>query len=178
MKIVKKVLLGLGILLAIPLIIALFVKGDYALEREVTINKPKQDVFNYIKYLKNQNQYSTWNTMDPGMQQTYRGTDGAPGFVSAWTSKKLGRGEQEIIKITEGERIDTELRFLGLFGSTSPAYMITEAVSDTQTRVKWGMSGHMVYPMNFMGLFFSMDDMIGTEYAKSLNTLKGILEKQ
>ena len=51
--------------------------------------------------------------MDPDMKKTYRGTDGTVGFVSAWDSEKddVGKGEQEIIKITDGERIDYELRF-------------------------------------------------------------------
>lgn len=178
MKILKKVLIALGILIAIPLLVALFMSKDYALEREVTINKPKQVVFDYVKYLKNQNNYSTWNRMDPDMKQSYRGTDGAPGFVSAWESKMVGDGEQEIKKITEGERVDTELRFKGMFAAISPAYMTTEAVSDSVTKVKWGMEGHMAYPMNFMQVFMSMEDMIGTEYEKSLLTLKGILEKQ
>lgn len=40
------------------------------------------------------------------------------------------------------------------------------------------MSGHMHYPMNFMQVFMSMDEMIGTEYQKSLITLKGILESK
>lgn len=178
MKILKKVLIALGILIAIPLVFALFISKDYALEREITINKPKQVVFDYVKYLKNQNNYSTWNTMDPNMKQTYRGTDGTVGFVAAWESKKMGDGEQEIKKITEGERVDTELRFKGMFASVSPAYMSTEAVSDSVTKVKWAMNGHMAYPMNFMQAFMSMEDMIGTEYEKSLLTLKGILEKQ
>jgi hypothetical protein len=49
MKIVKKILIVLAIIIAIPLIIALFVKKDYAVQREVTIDKPKQEVFDYIK---------------------------------------------------------------------------------------------------------------------------------
>lgn len=178
MKILKTVLIVLAILIAIPLVIALFVKKDYALEREITINKPKQEVFDYVKYLKNQNNYSTWNMMDPNMTHAYQGNDGTVGFISAWESKDMGNGEQEIKTITEGERIDTELRFKGAFASTSPVYMTTEAVSDTQTKVKWGMNGHMAYPMNFMQVFMSMDKMIGDEYAKSLANLKGILEKQ
>lgn len=178
MKILKKILIVLAVIIAIPLILALFVKKDYSLVREIAINKPKQEVFDYVKYLKNQNNYSTWNMMDPNMTHAYRGEDGTVGFVSAWESKKLGNGEQEIKKITEGERIDTELRFLGMFSSVSPAYMTTEAVSETQTKVKWGMNGHMAYPMNFMQLFMSMDDMIGAEYQKSLENLKRILENQ
>jgi hypothetical protein len=178
MKVLKKILLGLGILLAIPLIVALFMKKDYAIEREITINKSKQEVFDYIKLLKNQNNYSTWNTMDPAMKQTYTGTDGTVGFISAWESEMMGNGEQEIKKIVEGDRVDTELRFKGMMGSTAPAYMTTEAVSDSVTKVTWAMSGKMHYPMNFMQVFMSMEDMIGTEYQKSLETLKSVLEQQ
>ncbi len=177
MKILKTILVVLAILIAIPLVIALFLKKDYALEREITINKPKQEVFDYVKLLKNQNNYSTWNMMDPNMTQSYQGTDGTVGFISAWESKKMGNGEQEIKQITDGDRIDTELRFKGMMGSSSPVYMTTEALSDTQTKVKWGMSGRMNYPMNFMQVFVSMDNMIGDEYAKSLANLKGVLEK-
>ncbi len=178
MKILKKILLALGILIAIPLIVALFMSRDYKAEREITINKPKQEVFDYVKYLKNQNNYSTWNMMDPKMKQSYRGTDGTVGFVSAWESDMMGNGEQEIKKITEGERIDAELRFKGMFSSTSPAFMTTEAVNDSVTKVKMAMSGNMAYPLNFMQVFMSMEEMIGTEYEKSLMNLKGILEKQ
>ncbi len=177
MKILKKVFIALAILIAIPLVIALFVKKNFALEKEITINKPKQEVFDYVKLLKNQNEYSTWNQMDPQMTHYYRGTDGTVGFISSWESKEMGDGEQEIKKITAGERVDTELRFGGTFPSVSPAYMITEAISDTQTKVKWGMSGHLAYPMNFMQVFMSMDKMVGDEYAKSLTNLKVLLEK-
>lgn len=177
MKILKTVLIVLAILIAIPLVIALFLRKDYALEREIIINKPKQEVFDYVKLLKNQNDYSTWNMMDPSMTHSYQGSDGTVGFVSAWESKQMGNGEQEIKQITDGERVDTELRFKGMMASTSPAYMTTEALSDTQTKVKWGMSGHMTYPMNFMQVFMSMDKMIGDEYAKSLSNLKSIMEK-
>lgn len=86
MKTVKKVLIVLGIIIAIPLIAALFVKSDYAVAESVIIDKPKAEVFDYIKHLKNQDTYSKWGTMDPDMIKTYRGTDGTVGFVSAWES--------------------------------------------------------------------------------------------
>lgn len=41
MKILKRILLVLVVLIAVPLIVALFVNKDYAVEKEVTINKPK-----------------------------------------------------------------------------------------------------------------------------------------
>lgn len=179
MKIFKKILVALVIIIAIPLIVALFVKRDYAVERETVINKSRLEVFDYIRFLRNQDNFSKWATMDPAMKKTYRGTDGTVGFVSAWESNNddVGTGEQEIKKITEGERIDYELRFIKPFESTEDAYMVTETVSDTQTRVKWGFSGHMTYPMNLMMLFMNFEEMIGSDFETGLNRLKAELEK-
>jgi len=178
MKILKIILIAVGILIAIPLIVSLFVKKDYEVEREITIDKPKEEVFDYVIFLKNQDNYSKWATMDPDMKKTYSGTDGTVGFVSAWESdnKDVGKGEQEIMKITEGERIDFELRFFEPFESTEPAYMTTESVSQNQTKVKWGFNGHMDYPMNIMMLFMDFEKMIGDDLDTGLKNLKSELE--
>ena len=160
MKILKKIFMALGILIALALVAALFISKDYSIEKEVIINKPRQEVFDYIKLLKNQTYYSTWTLMDPKMTSEFSGTDGAPGFIHSWKSEMLGDGEQEIKKITEGERMDSELRFKGMFASTAPAYLSVESISDTQTKVKWAMKGHMAYPTNFMQVFISMEDKI------------------
>lgn len=177
MKALKKILLGIVALITLVLIIALFVKKDYAVERSITINKPNQEVFDYVKMLKNQKNWSTWSQSDPNMKEWYKGTDGTVGAVYGWESKMMGNGEQVITKIAEGERVDIDLIFKGMMGATSPAYIATKVLSDSTTQVTWAMSGKMNYPMNFMGLFMSMDDMIGTEYQKSLEQLKGLLEK-
>jgi hypothetical protein len=136
-------------------------------------------VFDYIKYLKNQDNYSKWATMDPNMKKDFRGTDGTIGFVSAWDSESdsVGKGEQEIKKITDGERIDMELRFYKPFESTEAAYMTTANAAEGQTQVVWGFNGHMPYPMNLMLLFMDFEAMIGKDLQVGLENLKGILEK-
>lgn len=83
MNILKKILIAIAMLIAAVLLAALFIKKDYAVEKQIVINKPKQTVFDYIKLLKNQDNYSKWAMMDPNMTKTYRGTDGTVGFVSA-----------------------------------------------------------------------------------------------
>lgn len=180
MKLLKKIVIVLAILIAIPLVIALFVKKDYAVERTVVINKPKQEVFDYLKYLKNQDNFSKWASMDPQMKKTYRGTDATPGFVSAWESdnKDVGTGEQEIKKIIEGERIDYELRFIKPFESTEQAFITTTSVGDDQTKVTWGFNGHMKYPMNIFMLFMDFEKMIGDDFQTGLDKLKIIMEKK
>ncbi|MFI5221075.1 MAG: SRPBCC family protein, partial [Bacteroidia bacterium] len=170
MKTVKKILIGLGVLIALILIVALFLKKEYAVEREITINKPKQDVFNYVKFLRNQDNYSKWAMMDPNMKKEYTGTDGSVGFVSAWDSpmKDVGKGEQEIKKITEGERLDFEIRFKRPFEATDYAYMITETYADNQTKIKWGFNGKMNYPMNILLTVMDFDKTLGKDLESGL----------
>lgn len=178
MKILKRILFVLLAIVALVLITALFVKKDMHAEREVVINKPKSEVFNYLKYLKNQNEYSKWASMDPAMKKEFRGTDGTVGFVSAWDSEngKVGKGEQEIKGIKEGERIDYELRFIKPWESKATSYITTETVSENQTKVKWGFDSKMAYPMNIMQLFMDMDKMIGDDFSTGLSNLKGKVE--
>jgi uncharacterized membrane protein len=177
MKILKKIVIVIAIIIAIPLIAALFIKKEYAVEREVTINKPKQVVFNYVKFLKNQDNYSKWVMMDPAMKKDFSGIDGTVGFVYAWSSsnKNAGKGEQEIKNINEGKEVNVEVRFRKPFKGIAQTYMKTESVSDNQTKVKWGMQGTNAYPLNFMNLF--MDNMLGKDLKASLENLKNILEK-
>lgn len=179
MKTLKTILIGLLSLIVLLLIIALFVKKDYGVVREITINKSNQEVFDYIKLLKNQDNFSRWATMDPNMKKSYTGTDGTVGFISAWesTNDEVGVGEQEIMKIVEGERIDFELRFIKPFESKDAAYMTTSAINDSTTLVKWGFNGHMDYPMNLMLLTMDFDKMLGGDFETGLSNLKGVLEK-
>jgi len=149
---------------------------DFSTERSVEIEKPKDDVFEYIRHLRNQDEYSAWAAMDPNMTQEFRGTDGTVGFVSAWEGEETGKGEQEIVEIIEGERIDFKLRFFEPFESEADVYMITDSLSENQTRVTWGLESSMNRPMNLMLLFVNMEEAIGNEYDEGLAKLKEILE--
>ena len=180
---IKKILIAI-ILVALVLIVGVAIAAyvsptDFKVERSVAINKSKADVFNYVKYLKNQNDWGPWYKKDTNMTLGSRGTDGTVGYVATWDSKNddVGAGEQEIKKITEGDRLDTELRFSRPFESKSDAYMITEAVGENQTNVRWGFSGSMPRPLNLMMVTMDMDKAVGKDFEDGLNTLKTILEK-
>ncbi len=178
MKILKFVLIGLVSIIALALIAALFIDQDITIKKEITINKPKADVFAYLKLLKNQDNYSVWARMDPNQKKEFRGEDGTVGFVSAWNGEVSGVGEQEIKKIAEGERMDFELRFKKPFESTDYAYMTTESVSDSATKVVWGFEAKMEYPKNLMIPLMDMNKMLGDQLQTGLDTLKFVVEKQ
>lgn len=179
MNFVLILLSGLAGLIVLLLIVALFVRKKYSVHRAITIKLSKQKVFEYLKQLKNQDNFSKWALMDPNMKKEYRGTDGTIGFISAWESKNknVGQGEQEIKDIVEGKRVDLEIRFIKPFKGLAKAYLSTEMISENVTLVKWGFDSKMTYPMNLMLLVMNMDKMIGNDLETGLNNLKKLLDK-
>ena len=177
MKVLITIFIVIVSIVAILLVVALFIKKDYAIQREIIINKPKQEVFSYIKTLKNQNSYNKWWMMDPNVQKDYRGIDGTEGFVAAWDSKKsgVGKGEQEIKKIKEGERIDCEIRFEKPFKAVANTSMTTDSIAPNQTKVTWVFAGRYDYPMNLMNLF--VGKILGGDLQTSMENLKTAVEK-
>lgn len=177
MKIVKRILIVVLVIIAIPFVIALFTKRDYSVEKEILINKPSQEVFDYVKILKNEVYYNKWVMADPNMKREFKGADGTPGFVYAWDGNDhVGAGEQEIKTIIEGKRINSELRFKRPFEGIATTFMTTDSVAAGQTKVRWGMTGTNPYPFNFMNLF--MDKSLGESMSESLALLKTEVEKK
>lgn len=172
MKILKKIILAVLIITAIPLILALFISKDFKGESQITINKPKQEVFDYIKKVENQKYFGVWFQMDPELIATYEGTDGTVGFVNKWESKVVGNGSQTITKIIEGEVMESELDFG--FGDPAQGYFILEEISPNETSVTWGVSGKSPYPWNVMNLFMNMNK----DFEQGILNLKKILEAQ
>ena len=168
-----------GGLLLLFIILALVAPRNYMVERSIIIEKPRNEVFGYLKFLKNQDEWSPWARKDPNMSHEYTGVDGEVGFISAWDgNKEVGAGEQEIKAIVENERIDAELRFLKPWKSQSDAFTITEDHEDNHTKVRWGFKGKSPVPFNIMMMFMNMDKMVGKDFEEGLSTLKSTLENR
>lgn len=180
MKIIKIILLSIAVIIVSILAVALFIPKDYKLERTIVIQAPKDTVFNYIKHLKNQNEYSVWNKMDPKIKNKYTGIDGTVGFVSAWESevKNVGTGSQTITKIVEGESMISKLKFEKPFKAENNTEISAIALDNLNTKVTWAFSGSYRYPMNIMKLVFNLEKMIGKDFEDGLENLKVILEKK
>jgi len=165
-------------LLALVILLSLIAPKTYDVSRYIEISRPKQEVFDYLRSLKKMDEWSPWAKKDPNMEKKLTGTDGEVGCVSYWNGNKdVGEGEQEIKKIIDGKRIESELRFLKPWKSTSDCYTEVEDKGSGSTKVTWGFSGKNKFPMNIMTLFMSMDKMVGKDFEEGLATLKTVLEK-
>jgi hypothetical protein len=176
MNTIITILLVLAGIVALLLIVALLIKKEHYVKREVIINVPKQEVFDFIKLLKNQDQFNKHAKADPDRKEEFSGTDGTVGFTISWNgNKKVGEGQKEIMNIIDGKRIETEIRFVRPMTTSASIIMEIESLADNQTKVTWSNAGTLKYPINIF--IPMMEKHVAKDMDSSLSTLKSILEK-
>lgn len=176
MKMLKKILIGIGVLIALPFLVALFIPRQYTVSVTETIDKPASEVYDYVRILKNQQQWSEWVKADPNLKPEIKGTDGSIGAIQHWDSKddNVGEGEQEITALSP-ERMDLDLRFKRPFEGKSKAAYIFKATSPTQTQLTADFYADENYPLNLPSYLFGKP-MIEKTQKKNLANIKAILE--
>ena len=176
MNTIITILLVVAGIIALLLIIALFMKREHYVKREIIINAPRQKVFDYLKLLKNQDEFNKHAMAGPDRKREFKGTDGTVGYIYAWSGdKNAGEGEKEIKNIIEGKSIETEIRFVKPMSAVASIIMETESLSDNQTKVTWSNAGTLKYPLNI--LIPMVEKSLPKGMDSSLVTLKNILEK-
>ena len=108
-------------------VLGIIAPNRYEVRRSIIVNHTLPETFQYLKSIKNQDNWSPWKKKDPNMTQTFEGTDGEIGFVTKWNGNKdVGEGEQVIISIIENESIDSELRFFKPWKSQSIGHFLVD----------------------------------------------------
>lgn len=135
-----------------PYVLGLLLPRGFVITSDVVVARPARDVFEFMKFLKNQERYSTYAQADPNMKIEYLGTDGTVGATVAWNSedRNVGKSEQEIKAIEEGKRIEIEIRFREPFQSSDPLVTEIEALGPKETRVRNTYRGKIRYPYNLL----------------------------
>ena len=172
MKILKYLLYLILAIVAIIFIAALILPKTFHAEGNTVINRPIADVYNYVKQIKTQEEYSYFFLEDPEIKTEYYGTDGTVGGGLKWKSEKMGDGEQKISKLTENQRVDIDLYLMG-GNEPNQSYYILESQSPNQTKVRIGVDGKTPIPFNVMSAFFDMNE----NFQDTANNLKKVLEK-
>jgi hypothetical protein len=176
MSILISILIVVTGFIILILLIALFVRKQHYVRREIIINAPLPKVFDYIKFLKNQDTFNKDAMAGEDRDKEFKGTDGTVGFIYAWAGdKNAGVGEKEIMNIVENKKVEMEIRFVKPMHAVASIVMETEAISPTQTKVYWTNGGKFPYPLNIM--IPIMEKNVAKGMDESLNILKGILEK-
>lgn len=165
-------------LVVLILVLGMLAPRDLIVERDIVIDRPKAEVFNAVRSLKQHERWNPWLKRDPSATTDYNGPDNVVGATSTWKGgKDVGIGEQEITGIIEGERIDIEVRFKEPMEDTNQSHILTQSISETQTRVHWGMTSRMRFPMNLVCWIIDLKGKLSRDFDEGLALLKADLEK-
>jgi hypothetical protein len=94
------------------------------------------------------------------------------GAVYAWKgNRKAGEGRMEITSATEPSEVVIALQFLKPFKSSNTTTFTLEPEGDG-TKVVWTMQGPKTFMTKVMGIFTSMDKLVGGDFEKGLGRLQ------
>ncbi len=153
--------------------------GDdtYTVERSATIEAPPEQIYERIADFHNWMTWSPWEGVDPELQRSYSGADSGTGAVYGWSgNRKAGRGRMEITDVIKPRRVRIDLVFEKPWKARNDV-VFSIRPEGSGSRVTWSMTGRKTLMTKVMGIFTSMDKLIGPDFEKGLAQLKTIIEK-
>ncbi len=149
----------------------------FTVERSTTINAPAQRIYNEIVDFHRWTGWSPWEVLDPNMERTYSGAESGTGAVYNWSgNRKAGTGRMEITEVADPSKVQVALDFLKPFKSSNVTTFGLSEEGDA-TRLTWTMTGPNTLSTKLMGLFKSMDKLVGPDFEKGLERLKSLAEQ-
>jgi Polyketide cyclase / dehydrase and lipid transport len=148
----------------------------YRVTRSTTIAATPDLIYPHLADFHRWQAWSPWEELDPDQNRTYSGPDSGPGAHYAWNgNKKVGEGTMEILEAQSPSTVVVDLRFIKPFKSTAVTRFDVELAGEGST-VTWTMEGAKTVVTRVMGVFKSMDAMIGPDFEKGLRQLKATVE--
>lgn len=146
----------------------------FRVERGIMIKAAPASVHALIANFHLWGTWSPWEKLDPTMKKTFSGADNGLGAIYAWEgNRKAGSGRMEIIAATP-TTITIQLDFFRPFKARNTAEF-TLIDKGSATYVAWAMYGPCPYISKLMGIFFSMDKLIGKDFESGLVNLRNAL---
>jgi hypothetical protein len=178
MKLLRQSLLFLVGLIIMILIVLLFAKKDYSFEKKIFINSSSSDVFNFLKFLKNQEKYNDWYMTQKNAHFYVTGEDGTTSAKFHWKSNSsyLRNGYHDIRTLNYPESISIDI-------ATDDSYNIKGRMDfqlkekNSQTHLTWKIHVHFPFPYNIVILTDDFEKSLLKSMDISLNNIKKELEK-
>ncbi|ALJ04090.1 hypothetical protein APS56_02485 [Pseudalgibacter alginicilyticus] len=167
-------------IISVLCVIAIFTAKKYTIKREITLNNSNSEIYEFLRFHKNQKLFNQWLSYDPNTKIEIKGSeDGKKGATLHFSSKskKTGKGEWETTNLVENKRIDFELRFLEPYTFTANGSLYLKEIGANKTNLLWEYHSGMDWPMNITLLFMDMDKIIGKDIEASLAKIKSNTEK-
>jgi len=149
----------------------------FRVERSTLIDAPASEIFPRIDDFHAWVDWSPYEKMDANLGKTFTGPAQGVGAAYAWVGKKAGSGRMEIVQSIPASKVVIRLDFSKPFVAHNTAEFTLEPQAEG-TKVTWAMHGPNTLMSKVMGLFFSMDKLVGPQFDEGLANLKRISEAQ
>lgn len=170
------ILLIVAGLIALILLAASFKPAEFRIARHAVISAPPETVFAKVNSLREWQQWSPWEKLDPSLKRSYAGPAAGTGAIYAWDGNKhVGAGRMTVLESRPCELIRIKLEFFKPMANVCTAEFKFEQVN-RQTAVEWSMFGRSNFVGKVMCLFMNMDKMCGAQFEKGLADLRKISE--
>ena len=165
------------VLAAIAVFIAMRPAG-FKVERSTKIQAAADPIFRLVNDFHEWPAWSPWEKMDPTMQRTYEGANSGTNAGYSWAgNNKVGSGRMTIKDSVPPERVGIKLEFFRPMRATSDT-TFTFVQQPDGTEVTWKMDGHNGFVAKAFHLFMDMDKLVGKDFERGLDNLKGVAEKR
>ena len=148
----------------------------FRIERSTVIDAPPSAIFPHIDDFHAWARWSPYEKMDANLGKTYTGPARGVGAAYAWVGKKAGSGSMEITQSQPSSKVVIKLDFTKPFVAHNTAEFTLEPQGQ-ETKVTWAMHGPNTLMSKVMGIFFSMDKLVGPQFEEGLASLKHITER-
>jgi len=175
MRVLKWLLIGVLVLLAILLIGGFLMSPKFTVTRGVVIDAPPEKIYPLLVDPREWKRWTVWNRRDPDMAITYSGPASGAGATWEWKSKSEGDGRMTFKTAEPNRKVEYELYFPD-FGTTSTGALALAPQSGS-TRVTWTMNGDFGSNPLFRWFALAADSMVGKDFEDGLASLKAIVEK-
>jgi len=171
----KTIAIIVVVLIAAILGYAMTMPDSFRVQRTTSIKAPPEKIFSIINDFHRWGSWSPWDKMDPEMKRTYSGAASGKGAAYAWQgNSKVGEGRMEIAD-TSPSKVTIKLDFMKPFEAHNTVEFTLEPKGDS-TNVTWAMYGPSEFITKVMGVFVSMDKMVGKDFETGLANLKALAE--
>ena len=165
------------VLLAIVVVYASTKPGSFRLARSISITAPPEKIFPLIDDLRSFNRWNPFLKHDANIKLTYSGPAHSKGAAHAWEgNNRVGKGRVEITDSVPSSRIVMKLDMIKPIEGHNRVEFTLEP-KDGATTVTWAMSGQSAFITKLMGVFVSMDKMVGRAFENGLADLKSLAER-
>jgi carbon monoxide dehydrogenase subunit G len=165
----------LVIVAVLILVLASQKPDDFVVSRSIDVKAKPEKIFPLVNDFHEWAKWSPYEHMDANLKKTFSGSPKGVGAIYQYEGEKTGMGIMEITQIQEPNQIEANLSFIKPMKAENIA-KFHFVDNDGSTKVTWSMSGKYGFMSKVVSIFLDLDKLVGKDFEKGLENIKGIVE--